>query len=183
MAFGANWTGEVLFGRFAFSGHTGCELRQLKGWCCSYSQRRVMGSWTWRCFHPCFLANYWHVWEEAEQYPCLPKQMKGDTKLRKLSWLPLGRWVLFQCCHLISLVNRSGMSGDTTNDLAWTKRHGGHFHGQLWHDSISLGLWHQHVSSTVLQTHVNGIMKLASLPSTKCRSLPEVCALPWSQWA
>lgn len=119
MAFGANCISEVIFGRFAFSGYTRCEL--------------------W-CFHPCCLVDYWHIWEEAEGYPFVPKKMKGSTKLRKLSWLPLGRWVLFQCCHLISVVNRSGMSGDSTRDLAWSKHHVGRFHDQIWHDLVLLGL-------------------------------------------
>lgn len=134
-----------------------------------------MGSWRWQCFYLCCLGNYWHVWEEVEQYPCLPKGMEGYTKSRKSSWLPLGRWVLFQYCHFISLL--CGMSGHTTwpcqnvTLATWA--------ALLWLN-LTWAVVNQDVISTILQTCGTGIMELGPLPSTKCRSPPKVCALLWS---
>lgn len=133
-----------------------------------------MGSWRWQCFCLCCLAN-WHAMEEAEQYPCLPKEMEGCIKSRKYSWLPLGRWVLFQYCHFISLL--CGMSGHTT----WPAQNVtlATWSALMWLN-LAWAVVNQGVSSTILQTHATGLMELRPLPSTKCKSLAKVCALLWS---
>lgn len=127
-------------------------------------------------FYLCCLANYWHDWEEVEQYPCLPEDMEEYTQSRKFSWLLVGRWLLFQYCHFVSLL--CGMSGHTT----WP---GQNVTLATWSALMWLNLtWavvNQDVSSTILQTHAAGVMELGPLPSTKCRSPQKVCALLWSR--